>query len=248
MIELFGLPIIWVIAYFFVALLAFVVATTLGIGGPLILLPFLMLHFSSAQAVAIIVPVMFANSLSRVLLFKEFIQFTPAIKAGITALPFAIIASFITGVVSPKFIKFFIFLAIVYPLGSQYLFQFQPKIKFRGLMFWGVIIGLISGLTGTAGPPTAISFRAYGLVLKKFIATIALLQVALQLVRFPVYFSTGLITAKLLPFSFFLAGASTLAVFIGIALLDRLKPQFFRIYLDILLGIIAIWLLVSILS
>ena len=248
MIELFGLPITWIIIYFIISLLAFTVAATLGIGGPLILLPALLLHFSSAQAVAIVVPVMFANNISRVLLFREFIQLAPALRAGATALPFALLASFFTGIVSPELIKFFIFMAIVYPLGSHYLFKFRPKVSNRGLSLWGIIIGMISGLTGTAGPPTAIAFRGYGLFLKKFVATIALLQAALQLVRFPVYYSTGLMTKEILPFTLFLALASVLAAFVGSRLLNNLNPKLFRVYLDVLLGIVALWLLYSILK
>ena len=231
-----------VIIYFGITLLAFTVATTLGIGGPLILIPALMVNFSSAQSVAIVVPIMFANNVLRAYLFQTDIQKTPAWKVGILAIPFAFAASFLTGTIAPKMIKLFVLLAIIYPLASQYLFKYQPKVSDKMMTFWGAIIGTISGLTGTAGPPMAIAFRGYGLILTQFVATTAILQASLQLVRFPIYYSTGLITKDLLPFSLLLAIASILSVFIGTKLLKNIKPNQFRIYLDILLVIIAIWI------
>jgi len=238
-----GLSVSWLIFYFVITLFAFTVATTLGIGGPLILLPALMINFSSAESVAIVVPIMFANNVTRAYIFRSFIQKYPIWKTGITAIPFAIAASFMTELVPSSIIKLLVLAAIIYPLISQYIFRYQPKVGGKLLMLWGVFIGANSGLTGTAGPPMAIAFRGYGLVLTKFVATTAVIQACLQVVRFPIYYSTGLLRAELLPLSFFLSLASFLSVFIGLLILKKIKANQFRIYLDVLLGIIAIWII-----
>ena len=248
MLELLGLSLDWAVLYFIVTLFAFVVATTLGIGSLLILLPFLMLKFPPGQAIALGGVVVLANDLVRVLLFRQSIQFKPALKAALTALPVALFASFLPSIIPLKLIQLFILLAVLYPLISQYVFKYETSIGERGLYLWGIVIGFIAGLVGTSGPPTAIMYRGYGLVLKKFVATVAFFEAGLQLIRLSVYASTGLLPTSLLPFACLIVSAAVLAVWIGRLLLDRLDPQIFRYALDVLLFIIACWLFYSILT
>ncbi len=246
MSELLGLPVSWLVLYFIITFFSFIVATTLGIGSLLILLPLLMLKFPPAQAIALVVPVILVNNVVRTIVFRKSIQTKPALKAAATAFPIALLTAFLPSIVPAKLIQAFIFLAVMYPLVSQYIFQYAPRVGERGLYLWGIIIGFISGITGTSGPPTAIMYRGYGLVLKQFVATIAFFEIGLQLIRLPVYAFTGLFPLDLVPFSCFLSLAAMAAVWVGQILLQHLNPRIFRLALDILLGIIALWLLYSI--
>ncbi|HHG86028.1 MAG TPA: hypothetical protein ENJ82_14870, partial [Bacteroidetes bacterium] len=143
----------WGIALGLATLVAFTVASTLGIGGPLILLPILMLKFSPAESVAMIVPAMFVNNIGRVWIFYPHLQFKPALKMLVTAVPFAAGAAFLTGLAPPALIKGVIVAVIAYVLISRYIFAVKMKIGPSGLLFWGIPTGTISGLSGTAGPP-----------------------------------------------------------------------------------------------
>ena len=236
----------WVILLCLATLLAFTVASTLGIGGPLILLPILMLKFSPAESIAMIVPAMFVNNIGRLGIFYSHLQLKPALLMLTTALPFATIMAFFTGIIHPAILKGLIIFVIAYMLMSRYVFSIQFKIKRGGLIFWGIPTGAISGLSGTAGPPMAIAMHGYGLVLEQFVATTALVQAGLQIVRLPVYLSTELLTTSHWMLAFIMAASSIPSVFFSRIILKRLKPASFRIALDVLLGIIGLVLLISV--
>ena len=233
----------WIILICLMTLLSFTLAATLGIGGPLILLPILMLKFAPAESVVMIVPAMFVNNLARVKYYYKYIQFRPALFFLSTAIPLAAGAAFFTKYIPPTILKGLIVGIITYTLVSRYVFSLQLSLKIRGLLLWGIPTGLISGLSGTAGPPMAIAFRGYGLSMERFVATTAIIQAALQLVRLPGYLSTGILSKE----HWFLAALMALsglpAVFISKKILRYLNPTSFRIALDVLLGVIGVIML-----
>ncbi len=235
----------WLLLICLVTLLSFTIAATLGIGGPLILLPILMMKFRPAESVVMIVPAMFVNNLVRVKYYYKYIKFRPAILMISTAIPMAAGAAFLTGYVHPAVLKGLIIAMIAYVLISRYVFSVRLELKERGLVWWGVPTGLISGLSGTAGPPMAIAMRGYGLVLERFVATTALVQAALQLVRLPGYLSTGILTTEHWQIAILMALSGIPAVFISKRILKHLKPVSFRLALDVLLGTIGIVMLIN---
>ena len=238
----------WIILICFATFISFMVASTLGIGGPLILLPILMMKFSPAASVVMIVPAMLINNLTRVKYYYKYIKFRPVILMLITAVPLAAGAAFLTGNVHPAVIKGLIVAMIVYILISRYIFSIKLQLKQRGVLLWGIPTGIISGLTGTAGPPMAIAIRGYGLVLKNFVAAAALIQATLQLVRLPGYLSTNILTKDHWVLAMLMALCSIPAVFFSKKILAGLRPESFRIALDVLLGIIGGVILINLLK
>ena len=227
-------------------LLAFTIAATLGIGGPLILLPFLMLQFSLAESIALIVPSMFVNNIGRLVIFRKDLQLKPALTMLIFAIPLAIVGSFLTGKVSPILLKGLIIGVIAYLLINRYILAHpSSKISTKGLLLWAIPTGFISGLSGTAGPPMALALRGYGLVLKQFVATAAFIQASLQIVRLPGYFSSGLLSHNHWLLAITMALFSFPAIFISRKILNKLKPNSFRVALDVVLGMIGLMMLGS---
>lgn len=224
------------------AFAAFLVASTFGIGGPLILLPVLMSVFEPAQAVALVAPVMLCNNIGRMWLYRRDIQLAPALIAGLGALPAALFASLFTGLVPGRALTVaiagFIVIAVLVPR----LARRQLRVGRRGLVGWGTAIGLVAGLSGTAGPPMAVAMKGYGLLGVSFVATVAVLQFGLQLVRIPTYLSTGVFPIELLPLAAIMSVAAAASVFAARPILRRLEPARFRRLLDGLLLVIAIYL------
>ena len=245
--ELFGLPTSWVVLYGIVMLVAFTIASTLGMGGPLIVMPFLLLKFEAAEAVALIVPLIWVNNLGRTLLHHRFIHWGAVWRSGLLAVPLTLAAAYLTSVISGNGLKLVIVAMIAYALGSRYLFHITPKVGKGGLIFWGIPIGLLTGLSGTSGPPLAIAYRGFGLTMRYFVATFSTLQIALQLVRLPGYIDSGLLHPGNFPLAIYFALCGLPGVFLAKPLLHRIKPDTFRIGIDIILGLIAITLLVDVL-
>lgn len=233
----------WIFWFCMASFVAFLIASTLGIGGPLILMPVLMLQFSPVESVALIVPAMFLNNGGRLILYFRHIQWRPALVMLLSALPFAIVGATLAGRVPPKVIKSAIVLIIAYMLGSKYIFSIHLKVSLRAIFFWGIPTGFISGLSGTAGPPMAISLKGYGLLLKRFVATTALIQAALQLVRFPVYYATHILTPAHLKIAILIALSSIPSLLLSKMILARMNPIVFRTALEVLLGIIGLIIL-----
>lgn len=238
----------WLILICVMTLLSFTLAATLGIGGPLILLPILMLKFSPAESVVMIVPAMFVNNIARVKYYYKHIKFRPVLLFLSTAIPMAAGAAFMTKSVPSSVLKGLIIAIIAYSLISKYVFSIKLKLKIRGLLFWGIPTGLISGLSGTAGPPMAIAFRGYGLTMEAFVASTALVQAALQLVRLPGYLSTSILDKAHWSLAVLMALSGIPAVFVSKKILKYLDPKSFRIALDVLLGVIGLIMLSNLLK
>ncbi|MEL6534167.1 MAG: sulfite exporter TauE/SafE family protein [Bacteroidota bacterium] len=228
-------------------LVAFTIASTLGMGGPLIVMPFLLLQFEAATAVALIVPVIWVNNVGRTLLHRQHINWTAVWRSGLLSVPLTLAAAFLTSEVPNTVLKILIIALIAYALASRYLFKVDLKVGKKGLIMWGFPIGLFTGLMGTSGPPMAIAYKGYGLVLRNFIATFSCLQIVLQLVRLPGYWTSGLLHTENLPLALYFAACGLPGIFLAKPFLHRIKPDTFRVAIDILLACIALTLLIDVL-
>ncbi len=224
-----------------VAFAGFVVSSALGIGGTMVLLPTLILRMTPAEAVALVAPVMLVNNLVKVWGFRHDIHRQAALYVSLTAVVGAAVGAYFTAVVDAKWlllgIATVIFTALL--LGRVGM---RWTIGNRGLFFAGFVIGGASGLVGAAGAPTALAMRAYGLVRHSFVGTIAVLAVLMQVAKIPVYLSTGAMTLRLWPLAAVLSVVATAGVFVGRALLRHLDVERFKIAIDIVLFLIAVWL------
>lgn len=224
---------------------AFLVASTFGIGGPLILVPLLLMRFEPAQAVALVAPVMLANNLGRLALYHDRVRLAPVLAAGVSALPAAVLAGLFTGLVSGRLLKLVIALFIILAVSLPRLLRRELRVGSRALVGWGGVIGLVAGFSGTAGPPMAIAMKGQGLTGVSFVATVALLQLGLQVVRIPTYASTGVFPSSLWPVALVMSLGALASVFVARPIVERLAPARFRQLLDLLLLVIAAYLLIG---
>lgn len=224
------------------AFIAFVLASTFGMGGPIILIPVLMLRLPAAQAIAVAVPVQLCNNILMLIVHRRHVQVRTALLIGASALPAALIAALFTGHVDARWLKLGVGVIILAILLQRYGLKLQFTISERGLLGWGALIGAISGFTGNAGPTTALAMKGHGLQSGQLVGTIALLQMTLQLVRLPTYIVMGLFPTALWSLAALLSVIAMVAVFVGLHLLSRMKGQSFQSLFDLLLLFIALWL------
>jgi uncharacterized protein len=225
------------------AFVAFVVGSTFGVGGAMILTASLLIGMPAPQAVAVIVPAMVANSLLVFWVNREHLDPGAAWRSAITVVPVAVVAALFTDLVNHATLQALVGLAILAALAAQYGLGRKLEISKRGLYGWGVVTGGVGGLAGTAGPPLALTFRSYGLHGPAFVATAAFVKVLLHVPRIPTYISTGLLDAELLPLALVITVMSIVGVAVGKKLLDRLEPARFRVALDVLLAVLGVMLI-----
>ncbi|MCG8425537.1 MAG: sulfite exporter TauE/SafE family protein [Proteobacteria bacterium] len=224
------------------AFAAFLVASTVGIGGPLILIPILLSELSPAAAVAIVAPVMLFNNMAKLGLYRGHIRLGPALTMAASALPAAVFASLFTGVVEGRVLRLIIALFIVLAVAVPWLARRELHVGRRGLVGWGAIVGAVAGFSGTAGPPMALAMKGHGLAGFPFVATVAVVQLALQTVRVPTYLTTGVFPIELWPLASIMSLAAAVSVLAARPLLRHLNPKRFRYLLDGFLLLIATYL------
>ena len=214
---------------------AFVVGSTFGVGGAMLLTATLLLFMPAPEAVAVIVPAMVINSALTFWVHREHLDRKGAWRLAITVLPTAIVAALFTDLIDHELLQALIGLAILSALAVQYGLGQKIRVRRKGLYAWGTIVGSLGGLCGTAGPPLALSLRSYGLNGRAFVATAALVKALLHLPRVPAYARSGLLSGDLVPLAVSLAAVSIAGVWAGKQLLERLDPARFRGALNVLL-------------
>jgi uncharacterized protein len=227
-----------------VGCIGFMVSATFGIGGVVVLIPVLSLHLPPGEAVAISAPVMLVNNVGKAMVYGRFVDWRACGLVSLLGLPVAAIAAMFTAQLNDTWILLGVATFIVISIGVERVHA-AWHIGPRGLVLWGGITGVISGLCGAAGPPTAIGLRGYGLSKEVFVATVSVFAVGLQLAKLPAYWGTGLLASRDLGLVVLLAIIAGLSVAVGPSLLRRLPQRHFRTGVDAVLLLSAAWMIVD---
>lgn len=233
-----------------VGFVGFLVSSVLGVGGTMLLLPILVGVMPAAEAVALVSPIMLFNNVVKAPLFRRAAVARAAILVSITCVPVAYVAAGWASAVDDAVIKIGIALLILSALALERLgptlgWRGALKVNDPGLVGAGVVIGAASGLCGAAGAPTALAMRGYGLTREAFVGTIAFMAIALQLGKIPAYIQSGLLSRETVPLSLSLCVVAGLSVPVGRAVLRRIDARRFRVWLDGLLFVLALYLVVT---
>jgi uncharacterized membrane protein YfcA len=235
----------FLVAVVVVGFFGFVVSATFGIGGVVLLIPMLSLALPPAQAVALSAPVMLVNNLGKSLVYRRHVDRRALFYTSALALPAAFVAALWTVDVDDRALLLGVAALILVTLWVERVRETPVRMSPRGLLWWGLVTGGISGLCGAAGPPTAIGLRGYGLTKDAFVGTVSVFAVFLQLFKMPAYVATDVLPARMMPLAAVLAGAAVVAVRVGPRLLSRVPPAVFRNVVDGILLVSAGWLVVD---
>lgn len=239
MTELVGLPPAVLLSFGLAAFAGFFVSALVGVGGAMVLVPVLMFALSPAEAIAVAAPVMLASNAAKLFVYRRHLDLRAALLTSATAVPAAGVAALFTGVVSESALKAGVGLLILTSLVVQRFVKLSVKVGTRSLLGAGVVIGGVSGLCSAAGAPTAVTFKAYGLVKEGFVATVAFIAAAMQLSKIPTYVATGVFSAELWPLAGVLSLTSLLAVLLARSVQERLSAARFRVVLDGVLVVLS---------
>jgi len=227
------------VTFLLTAYIAAIFATIAGFGSSTLLIPVAILYFDFQTAVFLVACFHLCNNLFKVKLFFSHIDLKIVVKFGIPSILFAFIGAWMMVDLDPELLKkaLAVFL-IVYAIYSIW----NPDVKIlantSNAILGGLSSGLLAGLIGLGGAIRAMFLVSFGLPKESYIATSALIALAVDLTRIPTYLVRGTIDRNyffLLPFLICLAyfGVKT-----GQILLHRINESLFRkIVLLALLGI-----------
>ena len=231
------------IVLFFGAFLAAAISGAAGFGGALLLLPLLNHEVGASVAVPLLTLAQAVGNASRAGLGWRQIRWGRVAWFLASALPCAMLGAF-SFVTLPKPLvvrciggAILVFLALT----AFQLLRFRPG---RRLLFaGGGIVGFLSGLVGSAGPLGAAVFLSLELPPAAYIASEAVTALAMHIVKTVVYQRSLTLSRETWLLALLLGVAMIAGTWVSKRIIERVKPERFRVFVAVLLVALALQML-----
>lgn len=231
------------------ALLAEILGTVGGFGSSLFFVP-LASYFLDFHAVLGITALFHVSSnITKIAFFRKGLDKKLVISFGIPAVLFVITGAFLSKFIETKILEI---LLAVFLITVSLVFLIFRNIVLRPTLSnaigGGIFSGLIAGMLGTGGAIRGIALAAYNLKIDAFIATSAVIDLAIDASRSAVYYYNGYVTRDILYLVPILLIVSIAGTYIGKKILTRISETQFKFIVLILVLITGIATLVKFIS
>jgi hypothetical protein len=226
-------------------LLAEILGTIGGFGSSLFFVPIAgyFLDFHSVLGITALFHV--SSNLSKIALFRKGFDKKLIISIGIPAVLFVTIGAFLSKYVDTKILElslaiFLIAVSLVFLIFKN----LKVKPKLSNSIAGGTLSGLVAGLLGTGGAIRGLTLAAYNLKMEVFIATSAIIDLAIDSSRSVVYFFNGYMRKDLIYLIPILLLVSIAGTYIGKKILINVSDIQFKyivLLLILLTGIVTLF-------
>ncbi len=217
--------------YLFILLAFFaeVLGTIGGFGSSLFFVPIASYFVDFHSVLGITALFHVSSNLTKIAMFKHGFDKKIIIWVGIPAVVFVVIGAYLSRSVNSEKLQFFLGIFLI--LISVFFFIFrkftiQPS-KSNSLI-GGIFSGLAAGLLGTGGAIRGLTLAAFDLKIEVFIATSAVIDLAIDASRALVYASNGYVHFHDLYLIPILLVVSILGTFVGKKILERVSQEKFK--------------------
>jgi uncharacterized membrane protein YfcA len=217
------------IAFLLLALLAEILGTVGGFGSSLFFVPIAgyFLDFHTVLGITGLFHVL--SNLTKIGFFRKGFDKRLAVRIGVPAVVFVLIGAYFSKFLDAKFLETSLAVFLV-TLSGLFLLAKHLTIKptTTNSIGGGILSGLLAGLLGTGGAIRGITLAAFNLPKETFIATSAVIDLAIDLSRSAVYVANGYVQPKdfyLIPL---LLVVSVLGTYLGKRILVKLSDTHFR--------------------
>jgi uncharacterized membrane protein YfcA len=234
--------------FLILALLAEIIGTIGGFGSSVFFVPVANFYFDFYSVLGLTALFHLSSNLSKLMLFKKGIDKKLAINLGIPAVAFVIIGSLASSYLDSKILQLVLALFLV---SFSLLFLIKKELALKATaknaLIGGSLSGFSAGLLGTGGAIRGLTMAAFNLEKSIFIATSALIDMAIDLSRAVVYWVNGYIHNHDLIYIPFLLLIGFLGSWIGKKILLYIPQPVFRkisLFLILLIGLVSLvaWL------
>jgi hypothetical protein len=235
------------IAYFALIVGAFVAAVvsgSAGFGGALLLLPLLNRMVGVTEAVPLLTIAQLVGNLSRMGFGLRQIRWRPVLLFLAPALPASALGAYWFSALPKGLMVRGLGIAILLFVALK-LFGLTLKPSRHMLMVGGVVVGLLSGLVGSAGLLGAAIFLTLDLPPVAYVASEATTAVAMHLVKSLVYGSALDLGTRFWPLAAAMSAAMIAGSWAGKHAIERLPAKRFRILVACLLAATATQMIVT---
>ncbi|SHJ93335.1 sulfite exporter TauE/SafE family protein [Desulforamulus aeronauticus] len=233
-------PILPYVLLFIGGFIAAAISGAAGFGGALLLLPLLTKTLGTTLAVPVLTVAQLIGNLSRAWFGFNQIEWKPVNYFIAGSIPTAILGAY-SFVAAPKdLITRGAGLAIILFVIVKYfkVLKFEPTNK--TMFLGGCIVGLLSGLVGSAGPIGAALFLSLGLPPVSYIASEAITAVVMHITKALVYERYLSIGIKGLKIGLFIGFAMILGTWVGKKFIEKIPKEKFVQFVGCLLVIIGL--------
>jgi uncharacterized protein len=235
----------YLVYFILLALLAEILGTVGGFGSSVFFVPIAsyFLDFHSVLGVTAMFHVL--SNLTKIGFFNKGIDKKLIVILGIPAVIFVVLGAYLSQFIVTKWLEIAL---SVFLIGMSLFFLIFNKVAIKPTIMnsvtGGATSGFIAGLIGTGGAIRGITLAAFNLKMESFIATSAVIDLAIDSSRTVVYGLNGFIHKDDLYLIPILLIVSIIGTFIGKKLLQKIsEEQFKKVVLALILvtGIVTIF-------
>lgn len=228
----------FLIYFILLALFAEIIGTVGGFGSSMLFVPIAgyFLDFHSVLGVTALYHL--SSNISKIYFFREGFDKKLIINMGISSVIFVIIGALLSNYFPSKILEI---LLAFFLISISLLLLIFKSIKIQptqtNSLIGGSLSGFIAGLLGTGGAIRGITMAAFNLKTTVFIATSAVIDLAIDLSRSVVYTYNGFVHKDDLYLIPILLIVSIIGTFIGKKILEKLSEEQFK---STILGLILL--------
>lgn len=234
----------WMLLFLFTgSFFAAVISGTVGFGGALLLLPILNMTIGVTMAVPILTVAQLIGNLSRVFFGFKVIKWKPAIIFIFGAVPMSIMGAYYFVIIPKDVITKGMGLMIIIFIALNYfkILSFHPDE--RTMFIGGAVVGLVSGLVGSAGPLGSALFLSLDLIPASYVSSEAVTSVAMHVAKTMVYQKYLGISLYTLSIGLFMGLAMIPGTWVGRKMIGRMSKENFAHLIGVLITIIGVQML-----
>lgn len=236
----------YLLVFIFLALVAEILGTIGGFGSSLFFVPIAgyFLDFHSVLGITALFHI--SSNLTKIYFFNKGVDWKLIIQIGIPSVIFVIAGAFLSNFLDTKLLEIILAIFLI-ALSTLFLIRQKlvvPPTKWNNIS-GGILSGFLAGLVGTGGSVRGIVLAAYNLKMEVFIATSAVIDLAIDSSRAVVYTMNGYVHTHDLYLIPILLVVSIFGTWIGKMILTKISNDRFRNIVLILILITGIMTLIK---
>lgn len=215
-----------------------------GFGGALLLLPVVTACVGAEAAVPVLTIAQLIGNLSRMAFGIKQIDWKSVGLFSMTSMPLAALGAFGFSVLPKDIVTRCIGAALVILV----LFKMFHKTEFQAgkktLLIGGLLVGLLSGLTGSGGPIGAMIFLSLGLPPVAYIATEAATATAMHILKTIIYSKLTTLDMTAMLTGLMMGSVMVGGTFCANRFIKKIEKGKFQKYVAIILCVVGIYMLI----
>lgn len=184
----------FIIIFFIIAFLTIIIGTVAGFGTSTVFLPLALFFVDFKTALVLVAIAHISGNIGATAFFRHGLDKKLILVFGVPGVILTIIGAYFVVYIPQNILQIIlgIFL-LIFSIYSLLKPNFKVKAGNKNTIIGGSVSGFLQGLMGIGGPLRGAFLISYNLEKYKYIATLAVIAVAIDLTRIPIYFANNLL-------------------------------------------------------